>query len=52
LGIYFKYDDIEHTTERELRKLDVWTKAYKHFEEEAPAARQALEKELRHILGD
>jgi hypothetical protein len=52
LGIYFKYDDITQTPQREFKKLDAWTQAYKHFEEEAPAARQALEKELRRILGD
>lgn len=50
-GVFVKYDD-ENMNERLYeQKHQKWDEAWVYFEKNAPAARAALENELRNILG-
>ena len=50
-GIWTQLDDAQLTGESLKLKHEAWTKAAGYFATDAPAARIALEKELRSIIG-
>lgn len=52
MGGYVKYDDATLPPAAQEKKYDVTDEAWKHFKEQVPEARAALEKELRLLIGD
>ena len=50
-GTYVRYEDDRLPPHAIEAKHNSWTEAWKFFKEELPTARNALEEELRTILG-
>lgn len=50
-GVYVRLDESGMTDESIRKKMDAWIEASRYFDEEVPKAREALEAELRNIIG-
>lgn len=50
-GVFVRLDESGLPDESIRKKLDAWIEASRYFDEEVPKARQALEHELRKIIG-
>lgn len=50
-GVYVNQDEKFMPVEAQKAKFDAWIKASEYFDKEVPAARAALEDELRTLLG-